>query len=140
MSHRPRPLLLGYIRASVFGRAADLHRAEAALAAFVAREEFSLGPVFVEKDGVTGAFHALLDELVRNEAARGVLIPDLRHLSCDEQLILSRHEQGARTPVVVVDFAPSAGGPGADSPVCTGSFAPSPVRTEPPSDRSGPVA
>ena len=73
---------------------------------------------------MTDALHALMDELARNEAARRVLIPDLRHLSCDEQLMLSRHERGARTPVVAVNFTPSAGGPGADSPVCTGSSAP----------------
>jgi hypothetical protein len=117
-------MLLGYIRLDALERAADLRRAEADLATFVTREGFSLGPVFVETAGVTDALYALMDELARNEVARGVLIPDLRHLSCDEQLMLSRHERGARTPVVAVNFTPSAGGPGADSPVCTGSSAP----------------
>lgn len=124
MSRGPRPVLLGYIRVSALPGLADLLRVEAELADFVAREGFSLGTVFTEQDGVPGAFSALLEELGRNDTARGVLIPDLRHLSCDEQLILSRHEHGAQTPVLVVNFTPLAGGPGAVSPVCAGSAIP----------------
>jgi len=121
MPPRPRPLLLGYIRASVVATAIELRRMEHELEAFVEREEFSLGTVFVERGSTPGAFHALMDALGRDESVRGVLIPDLRHLSSDEQLILSRHEQGSRTPVLVVNFVPLAGGPDAASPACIGS-------------------
>jgi hypothetical protein len=115
-----RPMLLGYMRAAVVGTAAAQRRERAELEAFVAREDFTLGPVFVDGGDTPGAFHALLDELSRNDTVRGVLIPDLRHLSSEEQLVLSRHENGSRTPVLTVRFAPLAGGPGAESPVCSG--------------------
>lgn len=121
MSHRPRPLLLGYIRAHLASTPAEIRRLEVQLEDFVAREEFSLGTVFVDRGEAPGAFHALIEELERDENVRGLLIPDLRHLSADEQLILSKHEQGARTPVIVVNFAPLAGGPGATTPGCSGS-------------------
>ena len=121
MSHRPRPLLLGYIRANLAATPAEVRRLEIQLEDFVAREEFSLGTVFVDRGEAPGAFHALIEELERDESVRGLLIPDLRHLTSEEQLILSKHEQGSRTPVLVVRFAPLAGGPGAASHACFGS-------------------
>jgi hypothetical protein len=116
MSNNPRPLLLGYIRADVLTNGTALPAVEAELAAFADREEFSLGTVYVEKGATPGAFHALMAEVNRNEAAWGVVVPDLRHVTEDENLVLrSHHEERATTPVLVANFSPRAGGPGAVS-------------------------
>jgi hypothetical protein len=101
-----RPLLLGYVRIGVLSGSAALPRAVAALETFVERENFTLGPVFMDTDRATGGLHALLDELARNDHVRGVVIPSRRHLTCDEQVMLSRHEHAARAPVLVVEQVP----------------------------------
>ena len=119
-AHAWRPMLLGFIRASVLRRAAEIRRATRELESFVAREDFTLGAVFVETADAPGAFHALIDELGRNEAVRGLVIPDRRHLSPDEQVALSRHERGSRTPVLTVRSIPQTGGPGAAPPFGSG--------------------
>jgi hypothetical protein len=111
-----RPILLGYIRADVLRNGTELPRMEAKLEAFAAREEFTLGTVYVEKGTAPAAFQTLMGEVTRDEAAWGVLVPDLRHVTVVEQLVLTRHENGARTPVLVANFTPRAGGPGAGSP------------------------
>ena len=118
MSNSPRPLLFGYIRADVLRSGTELPQAEAQLEAFADREEFSLGTVFVERGDSAGAFDALMDEVTRDEAAWGVVVPDLRHLTVVEQLILSRHADGAWTAVLAANFTPLAGGPGVGSPTC----------------------
>jgi hypothetical protein len=116
MSNHVRPLLFGYIRADMLRNRTELPRTEARLAAFAEEEEFSLGTVYVEHGDAPGAFHALMAEMSREEAARGVVVPDLRHLTVVEQLILARHENGARTAIFAAIIPPSAGGPGVEFP------------------------
>jgi hypothetical protein len=116
MSNHPRPILLGYIRADLLRSLAELPRVEAQLADFAAQEEFSLGTVYVEKGTPPGAFQTLMAEVARDEANWGVLVPDLRHVTVVEELVLTRHDNGTRTPVLVANFAPRSDGPGAGSP------------------------
>jgi hypothetical protein len=116
MTHHVRPLLLGYIRADLLKDRADLPRVEAELEAFAHREAFSLGAVYVETGSAPGAFDALMTEVTRDEAAHGVVVPDLRHVTVVEQLVLTRHEEGARTAIFTASFTPRAGGPGVNSP------------------------
>jgi hypothetical protein len=112
MISHPRPLLLGYIRADVLRNGAELPRVEAQLEAFAVREDFSLGTVYVERGHAPGAFHALMAEVTRDQTAWGVVVPDLRHVTVVEQLVLSGHEAGAHTAVLAANFTPRAGGPG----------------------------
>jgi hypothetical protein len=116
MSNHPRPILLGYIRADVLRNGTELPTAEAQLQAFAAREDFSLGTVFVEKGTAPAAFQSLMWEVIRDHSAWGVVVPDLRHVTVVEELILTRHEDVVRTPVLVANFTPRAGGPGVGSP------------------------
>jgi hypothetical protein len=116
LSNLPRPLLLGYIRAGMLGGDVEVERAEARLEAFATREEFSLGAVYVEWGVYPGAFDALMTELTHDETIHGFVVPDLRHVTHEEQQVLRRHDDGGRTPVFVADHAPRAGGPGEDSP------------------------
>jgi hypothetical protein len=116
MSNHIRPTLLGYIRADALSSGTELPRMEAELQAFADTEEFSLGTVYVEQGETSGAFHALMTEMSRDEAARGVVVPDLRHLTVLEQLVLSRHEDGARTAIFAASIPSRAGGPGVKSP------------------------
>ena len=111
-----RPVLLGYVRGDVLRDRADLPRVEAMLDAFAAREAFSLGAVYVENGSAPGAFDALMTEVARDETAHGIVVPDLRHVTLVEQLVLSRHEEGARTPIFTANFTPHAGGPGVCAP------------------------
>ena len=111
-----RPLLLGYIRADLVRNRADLPRVEAQLEAFAHREAFSLGAVYVERGSAPGAFDALMTELARDETTHGVVVPDLRHVTVVEQLVLTRHEEGARTAIFTANFTPRSGGPGVGSP------------------------
>ena len=115
MSDHVRPVLLGYIRADVLHSSTAIPRLEAELQAFADTEEFSLGTVYVEQGAATAAFHALMAEIGRDEATRGVVVPDLRHLTVLEQLVLTRHAEGARTAIFSVRI-PRAGGPGVMSP------------------------
>jgi hypothetical protein len=116
MNNRARPVLLGYIRADVLGNGTGLPQATAQLEAFAQREDFSLGTVYVKRGEAPGAFDALLAEVTRDESAFGLVVPDLRHLTVVEQLILSRHEEGASMAVLAASFTPRAGGPGVGSP------------------------
>src|SRR3954471_17909296 len=116
MSNHPQPLLLGYIRADLLKDRTELPGVEEQLAAFAAREAFSLGAVYVERGSAPGAFEALMDDLGRDESAHGVVVPDLRHLTVSEQLVMTRHEEGARTAVFTANFTPRAGGPGVGAP------------------------
>ena len=106
MNFFPRPVLLGYIRADVLGPATEIHQVQAELATFADREEFSLGTVYVEQGTRPGAFHSLMDALANDDAAWGLVVPDLRHLTVVEHLVLRRHEDGAQTPVVVARHCP----------------------------------
>lgn len=108
------PLLLGYIRADLVESRTELYREEAKLHECAEREDFCLGTVFVERGRNPGAFHALMAEVSREEAW-GIVVPDLRHVGVVEQLILNRHEAGARLAVLVAhvfpvsaDLAPSS--------------------------------
>ena len=129
MTTHVRPLLLGYIRADVLRDRADLPKVEAQLKAFAHREAFSLGVVYVEKGSAPGAFNALMTQVARDEAAHGVVVPDLRHVTIVEQLILARHEEGARTAIFTANFTPRAGGPGACPPSRARSAVPSHERS-----------
>ena len=124
MSNRPRPVLLGYVRADVLRSGTELPRVEAQLEAFAAREKFTLGTVFVEKGNAPGAFQTLMGEVTRDETTWGVVVPDLRHVTVVEELVLTRHENGAGTPILVANFTPRAGGPGMGSPTHVGSAVP----------------
>ncbi|MEO5665417.1 MAG: hypothetical protein ABIR39_19290 [Nocardioides sp.] len=115
MSNHPRPLLLGYIRADVLKSRTELPLVEAQLQAFAHREEFSLGTVYVESGCNRGAFHALMAQVSR-DSAWGIVVPDLRHIGVVEQVVLTTHEAGARTGVLVANVSPRAGGPGAVHP------------------------
>ena len=114
MSHPP--LLLGYIRTDVLRSRTELPRVEAQLQACADREDFCLGTVYVERGNKPGAFHALMSEVSREEAAWGIVVPDLRHVGVVEQLILNGHEAGARMAVLVANVSPRPGGPGAVQP------------------------
>lgn len=116
MSSHVRPVLLGYIRADVLHSSTAIPRLEAELQAFADTEEFSLGTVYVEQGEASAAFHALMTEISRDEANRGVVVPDLRHLTVLEQLVLTRHVDGARTAIFSARIPPHAGGPGVMSP------------------------
>jgi hypothetical protein len=122
-------MLLGYIRADVLGSRTELPRVEAQLEAFAVREEFSLGTVYVEKGTAPGAFETLMSEVTRDEATWGVVVPDLRHVTVVEELVLTRHQDGVRTPILVANFAPRAGGPGVESPTRAGSAVPATPNT-----------
>ena len=111
MSNRPRPVLLGYIRAGVLGSAAQVERIEAQLFDFADREEFCLGTVYVERGMTTPAFHSLMAELAHDDAAWGVVIPDPRHLTGVERQLLRGHDEGVQTRIVVVSFSPPPVGP-----------------------------
>lgn len=106
MSSYLRPVLLGYIRADVLRTAAEIPRAQAELATFADREEFSLGTVYVEQGNRPGAFHSLMDELSSDDTAWGVVVPDMRHLTVVEHLVLRRRENGTQTPVVFARHCP----------------------------------
>lgn len=114
--NHPRPLLLGYIRTDVLRSRTELPRAEAQLQACADREEFSLGTVYVESGHNPGAFDALMAEVSREEATWGIVVPDLRHVGVVEQLVLTRHEVGARLAVLAANLSPRLGGPGAVQP------------------------
>lgn len=126
MSNHPRPMLLGYIRADVLGSRIELPLVEAELQAFAAREEFCLGTVYVERGSAPGAFQTLMGEVTRDETAFGVVVPDLRHVTVVEELALTRHQDGASTPILVANFTPRSGGPGMGSPTHVRSVFPLP--------------
>jgi hypothetical protein len=52
----------------------------------------------------------------RDDVARGVVIPDLRHLTVVEQVVLTRHEHGARTAIFAANIPSHTGGPDVESP------------------------
>jgi hypothetical protein len=116
MSNHPRPLLLGYIRADVLRNGTEVEDVKAQLEAFAEREEFSLGTVYVAQGDAPAAFHALMTEVIRDETAWGVVVPDLRHVTVVEQVVLTRHQDGAQVRVLTATFSPRADGPGVGSP------------------------
>ena len=99
----PRPVLLGYIRADVLRSAASIRRGKAELASFAHREVFSLGTVYVEKGAGSAGFQSLLDELAHDDSAWGVVVPDLRHLTVVEQLVLRTRGVASQTPLLVAN-------------------------------------
>lgn len=118
MSNLARPVLLGYIRAEVLRSPSDLPGVEAELEAFAEREEFCLGTVYVARDSTPGPFHALMAEMNRDESTWGVVVPDLRHVTHDDYLLMRRHQRDcARGAILVASFSPCSGRPGAVSPV-----------------------
>lgn len=105
MSNNPRPVLLGYIRADVLRSAGRIRRVQAQLASFAHREVFSLGTVYVETGTGGGVFHSLMDELTHDDSAWGVVVPDLRHLTVVEQLVLTTRGEVSATPVLVANHS-----------------------------------
>ena len=134
MTHLVRPTLLGYIRSDVLSNGTELPRLEAELQTFAETEEFSLGTIYVEQGSTSGAFHALMTEMSRDEAARGVVVPDLRHLTVLEQLVLSRHEDGARTPIFAASIPSRLGELGVEPPNRVGPAVPAVPERDEPSD------
>jgi hypothetical protein len=125
MSTRTLPLLLGYIRAEALRNGTDLDGAKALLEAYATREEFCLGTVYVGRGDAPAAFQALMTEVTRDETTWGVVVPDLRHVTLIEQLVLTGHEDGARIPILTATFTPRAGGPGVGTPTRARSAVPS---------------
>lgn len=115
MSNSPRPVLLGYIRADVLRSATQVEQVRAQLADFADREEFSLGTVYVERGTTAAAFHSLMGELAHDEAAWGLVVPDLHHVTDRERQVLAGHDAGVQTRIVVAScpdppsLAPSSG-------------------------------
>lgn len=107
------PLLLGYIRADVLRNGTELPKARAQLEAFADREQFSLGGVAVAEGDAPATFSALMAEVARYEAAWGIVVPDLRHLTAVEQQLLARDADGGQTAIFAATLGPHAGGPGA---------------------------
>lgn len=116
MTNLVRPTLLGYIRADVLGNGIKVPQMEADLRAFADAEEFSLATIYVEQGDTSAAFHALMTEMSREEAVRGLVVPDLRHLTVLEQVVLSRHDDGARTAIFAASIPSRLGRPGVESP------------------------
>lgn len=112
MSSQEQPLLLGYIRGDLLRNGTELTRVKAQLEAFADREKFSLGGVLVADGDAPATFSALM-EVARDEAAWGIVVPDLRHLTPVEQLILARDTAGGQTAIFAAALGPHAGGPGA---------------------------
>lgn len=111
MSSQDQPMLLGYIRADRVKNDTELHQVKAQLEAFADREKFSLGAVAVAKGDESATFSALMAEVTHYEGAWGIVVPDLRHLTVDEQLILARDADGWRTAIFAATLGPHAGGP-----------------------------
>ncbi len=109
MSSR-EPSLLGYIRADLLGNATELPQVKAQLEAFADREQFSLRGVLVAEGDTPATFRALI-EVARDEAAWGIVVPDLRHLTVVEQQILAHDADGGRTAIFAAALGPHAGGP-----------------------------
>jgi hypothetical protein len=106
------PLLLGYIRADLLRNGTKLPQARAQLQTFADREQFNLGGVAVAEDDAPATFSALMAEVGHYEAAWGIVVPDLRHLTDVEQLILARDADGWRTAIFAASPGPRSGGPG----------------------------
>lgn len=111
MSSPEQPLLLGYIRGDLLRNGSELPQVKAQLEAFADREMFSLGGVLVAEGDAPATFSALM-EVARDEAAWGIVVPDLRHLTAVEQLILARDAVGGQTAIFAATLGPQAGGPG----------------------------
>ena len=105
-------MLLGYIRADRLPNRTDLPQVKAQLEAFADREKFSLGGVLVAEGDAPATFSALM-EVAHEAAAWGIVVPDLRHLTDVEQLILARDADGGRTAIFAATLGPQSGGPGA---------------------------
>lgn len=110
-SQEPRRLL-GYIRADLLRNGIELPQVKAQLEAFADREKFSLAGVLVAEGDAPATFSALM-EVAQDEAAWGIVVPDLRHLTVVEQQILARDTEGGRTAIFAATLGPHAGGPGA---------------------------
>ena len=59
---------------------------------------------------------SLMTELAHEDAAWGVVIPDMLHLTDGVQQVLSGHYEGVQTRILVVNFSLRSGGAGAASP------------------------
>ena len=114
MSFQDPPVLLGYIRADLIRNGIELPQVKAQLEAFADREKFSLGGVLVAEGDDSATFSALV-EVARDEAAWGIVVPDLRHLTDVEQRVLARDADGGRTAIFAAALRPHAGGPGGSS-------------------------
>ena len=108
MNDHTRPLLLGYIRAHAITTAGELASARSTLAAFAATEGFTLGTVYVERDDTAlGAFHALMDEILRDEDAWAVVVPDVTHLDDAQPRSMRRSlHDFPNVAVLVADLSP----------------------------------
>jgi hypothetical protein len=113
MSSQEPPLLLGYIRADRLRDDTELPQVRAQLEAFADREQFNLGGVAVAEGDASATFSALMAEVALYEAAWGIVVPDLRHVTAVEQLILAHDADGGQTAIFAATLGPHAGGPGA---------------------------
>ena len=104
-------LLLGYIRADLIPKGTGLPQVKAQLEAFADREKFALAGVLVAEGDAPTTFSALM-EVAHDEAAWGIVVPDLRHLTEVEQRILAHDTEGGRTAIFAAALGPQAGGPG----------------------------
>jgi rhamnogalacturonyl hydrolase YesR len=108
MSDGTRPLILGYIRAHVLMSPDEIAAAKVSLAAFAITEGFVLGTVYVEhSDTAPAAFHALLDEVRRDNDVWAVVVPTAHHLTNGGSRTMTRHlEHHGSVHVVVAEPHP----------------------------------
>jgi hypothetical protein len=76
-----RPLLLGYIRAHLLMTDDEIAAAKLTLAAYAGSEGYALGTVYVDHaNAAPAAFHALVEEIRRDNDVWAVLVPTPQHL------------------------------------------------------------
>ncbi|WP_203591212.1 hypothetical protein [Streptomyces sp. SID13031] len=77
-----RPLILGYIRAHILLTKEEIDAAKVRLTVFASAEGYVLGTVYVEHvTSAPAAFHALLDEVRRDNDIWAVVVPSPQHLA-----------------------------------------------------------
>jgi hypothetical protein len=64
-------------------------------------------------EGDAPATFSALMVVARDQAAWGIVVPDLRHLTDVEQQILAHDADGGRTAIFAATLGPHSGGPGA---------------------------
>ncbi len=108
MTDSTRPLLLGYMRAHILMTADEIAAAADTLAAFASTEGFVLGTVYVEHArSAPAAFHALLDEIRRDNDVWAVAVPTPHHLAVGGRQAMQRHlEHHGSVHVLVVQPSP----------------------------------
>jgi rhamnogalacturonyl hydrolase YesR len=103
-----RPLLLGYIRAHILMTDEEIAAAKDTLVTYASTEGFALGTVYVEHASTApAAFHALLDEVRRDNDVWAVAVPTPHHLAVGGRQAMRRDlEHHGSVHVLVVQASP----------------------------------